>query len=113
MLGLLAAFCSLLPVVGSALVWAPAALYLIFAGHWVQGLIRAGWSTGVAAVIDNLLRPYIIGGRVQMHPLLIFFSVFGGVEVFGLLGLVMGPLVVAVTMTLLSILRDESRGWGA
>ena len=64
-------------------------------------MILVGWAAGVVGTIDNVLRPYLISGRVQMHTLLIFFAVFGGVNVFGFLGLVIGPVIIAVTMTLL------------
>jgi len=109
--GVLAAITSLIPVVGSAIIWVPAALYLVISGHWAQGLILTLWSTAVAGAIDNILRPYLISGRVQMHTLLIFFAVFGGVNLFGVLGLVIGPLILAITITLLTMLRDEARNW--
>ena len=55
----------------------------------------------------------MISGRVQMHTLLIFFAVFGGVNVFGFLGLFIGPVILAVTLTLFRMLRDEGRSWNA
>ena len=113
MWGVVAAFFALLPLVGTAVVWAPAAIYLLATGHWAQAIILVGWGAGVVGTIDNVLRPYLISGRVQMHTLLIFFAVFGGVNVFGFLGLVIGPVIVAVTSTLLSMLRDEGRTWAA
>jgi predicted PurR-regulated permease PerM len=109
--GVVAAFFSLLPLFGSAIVWAPAALFLIASGHWVQGLLLIGWGAGVVGTIDNVLRPLIMSGRVRMHTLLIFFSVFGGVRVFGFMGLFMGPVILAITISLLSMLRDEARTW--
>jgi predicted PurR-regulated permease PerM len=111
--GVVAAFFALLPVVGAAAVWVPAAIYLLASGHWVQAVILAGWGAGIVGSIDNVLRPYLISGRVQMHTLLIFFAVFGGVNVFGFLGLFIGPVILAITTTLLSMLRDESRAWAA
>lgn len=109
--GVVAAFFALLPLVGTAAVWAPACVYLLATGSYVSAIILAAWGIFVVGTIDNVLRPYLISGRVQMHTLLIFFAVFGGVNVFGFLGLFIGPVIVAVTITLLSILRDESRGW--
>jgi predicted PurR-regulated permease PerM len=109
--GLVASAFALLPLVGTAVVWVPAALYLILSGHWVQGLILIGWGAGIVGTVDNFLRPYLISGRVRMHTLLIFFSVFGGVQAFGFLGLFVGPVILAVTITLLGILRDESKAW--
>jgi len=111
--GAVAAFFALLPLVGTAAVWAPAAIYLLAIGHYVQAIILIAWGAGIVGTVDNILRPYLISGRVQMHTLLIFFSVFGGVNVFGVLGLVIGPVILAVTMTLLGMLRDETRSWSA
>lgn len=111
--GAVAAFFALLPLVGAAVVWAPAAVYLLATGHWAQALILTVWGAGVVGTIDNVLRPYLISGRVQMHTLLIFFAVFGGVNVFGFLGLFIGPVILAVTITLLSMLRDEIRIWSS
>ncbi|HYP28514.1 MAG TPA: AI-2E family transporter [Blastocatellia bacterium] len=109
--GVVAAFFALLPLVGTAAVWIPASIYLMATGHPVKGLILIGWGAGVVGTVDNFLRPYLISGRVQMHTLLIFFSVFGGIQLFGFLGLFVGPVILAVTSTLLSLLRDESRNW--
>lgn len=109
--GVVAAFFALLPLIGTAIVWAPAAIFLLATGHWIQAILLVGWGAFVVGTIDNILRPYLISGRVQMHTLLIFFAVFGGVNVFGFLGLFIGPVILAVAITLLSLLRDESRGW--
>ncbi|HKQ04757.1 MAG TPA: AI-2E family transporter [Blastocatellia bacterium] len=109
--GVAAAFFALLPVVGTAAVWLPAALYLLASGHWVQAVLLAIWGALFVGSIDNVLRPYLISGRVEMHTLLIFFSVLGGVSVFGFLGLFIGPVIVAITTTLLSMLREEGRTW--
>jgi predicted PurR-regulated permease PerM len=111
--GVVAAFFALLPVVGTAAVWLPASIYLLTTGHWVQAIILAVWGAFVVGTIDNILRPYLISGRVQMHTLLIFFAVFGGVNVFGFLGLIVGPVILAVTLTLFRMLRDEGRSWNA
>jgi predicted PurR-regulated permease PerM len=111
--GVIAAFFALLPVVGTAAVWVPASIYLLATGHWIQAVILAVWGAFFVGTIDNILRPYLISGRVQMHTLLIFFAVFGGVNVFGFLGLFVGPVILAVTLTLLRMLRDEGRSWNA
>ena len=107
--GAVAAFFALLPLVGTAIVWVPATIYLLATGHYWQAIVLVGWGAGIVGTIDNILRPYLISGRVQMHTLLIFFAVFGGVSVFGFLGLFVGPVILAITTTLLSMLRDETR----
>lgn len=111
--GVVAAFFALLPVVGTAAVWVPASIYLLATGHWIQAVILVVWGAFFVGTIDNILRPYLISGRVQMHTLLIFFAVFGGVNVFGFLGLFIGPVILAVTLTLFRMLRDEGRSWNA
>ena len=94
----LIAFFSLVPVVGSALIWVPAALYLAFSGHWGKGLAVVVICGGVAGVADNIVRPLLLRNRTHLNELLLFLGVLGGLEVFGLLGLVIGPTIVAAAM---------------
>jgi predicted PurR-regulated permease PerM len=102
-------FASLIPVVGTALVWAPAAVWLwLAAGSWVKAVILVGWGAGVVGMADNVLRPYVMSGRVQMHPLVLLFALLGGVQAFGLIGLFAGPVIVASTETVLILLREEA-----
>jgi predicted PurR-regulated permease PerM len=109
--GVVASFFALLPLVGTAAVWLPASVYLLATGSWVKAIILAVWGMFIVGTIDNVLRPYLISGRVQMHTLLIFFAVFGGVNVFGFLGLFIGPVILAVTITVLGLLRDEAKSF--
>jgi predicted PurR-regulated permease PerM len=104
--GLVAALASLIPVVGTGLVWAPAALVLALGGHWVKALILLAWGGAVVAQIDAVVRPYIVSGRAKMHNLLIFFALLGGVKAFGFMGIFIGPVIVAVTIVLLDMLRE-------
>jgi predicted PurR-regulated permease PerM len=106
--GVVAAFFALLPVGGTAAVWVPASIYLLASGSWIKAIILVAWGL-LVFLVDNVLRPYLIGGRTQLHPLLIFFAVFGGLNVFGFLGLFIGPVILAVAITLLGMLRDEVR----
>jgi predicted PurR-regulated permease PerM len=109
--GIVAAAFSLVPLVGSSVVWLPAAVYMAVTGHWGCAIFLAVWGAGVVGTADNILRPILISGRVKMHTLLIFFSVFGGVQVFGFLGLFIGPVILAITMTLLGLLKQEASRW--
>jgi predicted PurR-regulated permease PerM len=106
--GLVTALCSLLPIVGSFVVWGPTTLYLFISGHWVKGLILLLWSAAVVSQIDHLLRTWIISQRANMHPLLMFFALLGGVKAFGALGLFIGPVVVSVTLVALQMLRESN-----
>ena len=94
----LIAFFSLVPVVGSALIWVPGALFLAFNGHWGKGLAVVVICGGVAGVADNIVRPLLLRNRTRLNELLLFLGVLGGLEVFGLLGLVIGPTILAAAM---------------
>ena len=97
---------SMIPVIGSTIVWVPTALYLFVTGHPFQGTFLIIWGAGVIATIDNVLRPRLVGGRTRLHELIVFFSVLGGLQVFGILGLVVGPVVVAITLALVDVFRS-------
>jgi predicted PurR-regulated permease PerM len=105
--GVLIAFFSIVPVVGSALIWAPAALWLGFSGHWGKGLAVVVICGGVAAVADNIVRPLLLRNRTHLNELLLFISVLGGLQVFGLLGLVAGPTIVAAAMGVFRVYMDR------
>src|ERR1700731_502524 len=100
-------FFSLIPVVGSALIWGPAAVYLMFTGHLGKGILVAAICGGVAAVADNIVRPLLLRNRTHLNELLLFISVLGGLEVFGLLGLVIGPTIVAAAMGVFRVYMEH------
>ena len=103
--GVVMTFLSMIPMLGAFLVWLPAAIYLAATGHYVKALLLVLWGTLIIGMIDNFLRPVLVGSRTKLHELLIFFAVLGGLHVFGVLGIVMGPVVLAITMTLIEIFR--------
>ena len=94
--GVLMAFMSLLPLVGSALVWVPAALYLLGTGSAWQGLALLGYGVMVIGLVDNLLRPLLIGKDTRMPDYLVMISTLGGIAVFGINGLILGPALAAM-----------------
>lgn len=98
---------STIPMLGSYVIWLPIAIYLILTGHWVKGLILIGWGALVVGMVDNILRPKLVGHRTRMHELVIFFSVLGGISVFGVVGILLGPLVAAITFTLLDVFHQR------
>lgn len=104
-LGVAMFFLSMIPFAGSFVVWVPAAIFLAVSGHWGKALILTAVGSLVIGTIDNLLRPKLVGGRTRLHELLIFFSVIGGLQIWGVLGMVLGPVVIAVTLALLDIFR--------
>lgn len=105
--GLCITVASFIPLVGSFIVWGPAVIYLFLTAHIKAGIILALIGIFGISMVDNVLRPIIIKGRVQLPFLLIFFSVLGGIEVFGMIGLVMGPLVLALFISVLDIFKSE------
>ena len=103
------AFLSMVPMLGAFIVWVPAAIYLGLTGHWTKAIILTAWGTLVIGMIDNFLRPKLVGSRTRLHELLIFFSVLGGLNVFGVLGVVLGPVVLAITLSLIDVYRAAGK----
>jgi predicted PurR-regulated permease PerM len=101
--GVMMGFFSFVPVVGSALIWVPIAISLIVGGHWGRGIVLIIFCALIVGLVDNLVRPLFISGRAEMSGLVIFISVLGGIGVFGLLGVVLGPIVVATAGSLLDV----------
>ncbi len=102
---------SMIPALGAFLVWLPAAIYLAVTGHWVQAIIMVAWGGVVIGSVDNFLRPKLVGKKTGMHDLVIFFSVLGGLQVFGILGLFVGPVVVAVALSIIEVFKQASLNW--
>jgi predicted PurR-regulated permease PerM len=107
LLGLGAGFASIIPVVGSSLVWVPVGLYLLVSGLIWQGVFILIWGVVVISSADNIIRPWVVGGRVELHPMVLLFFILGGVEAFGFIGLFLGPVVASVLAALFAILREE------
>jgi predicted PurR-regulated permease PerM len=107
--GVAMAFFSLIPLVGTALVWGPAAVLLILSGRTVAGILLIVWGSLVVGMCDNLLRPFIMKGKSELHPLLIFFALIGGIFAFGLLGILLGPLAIVLVITLLQAYEQAAR----
>ena len=106
--GIVTGLFSMIPVVGSAAVWGPAAIFLFVTGHWGKGLALLIWGSLVVSQVDNVVRPYVISQRANLHPLLVFVSLLGGVKAFGVIGLFVGPVVLSVTIVVLEMLRESS-----
>jgi predicted PurR-regulated permease PerM len=100
-MGLLA----ILPVLGAAVVWIPAAAYLLFEGSWEKALILTAWGGLVVGLIDNLLYPIFVKNRLRLHTVPVFISVLGGLAAFGAAGIVLGPLVLAIAVGLVDVWR--------
>ena len=101
--GVVMGFLSLLPVVGAWPVWIPATIWLFSTGHAVRAIVLIAICGVLGATVDNILRPVLLGGRASLNGLLVFISVLGGIAVFGVLGVVLGPIVVATTVGILDV----------
>jgi len=106
-MGVLIAFFSIVPVVGSALIWVPAALWLGINGHWGKALLLVAICGGVAGVADNLVRPLLMRNRSRLNDLLLFISILGGLGAFGLLGLVAGPTILAAALGVFRVYMEH------
>ena len=106
--GIATAIASLVPAVGTLLVWVPAALYLVATGHSAMGIALLAWGALViVGVSDYVIRPRLVGDET-MPALLVFLALFGGVEVLGLRGLIIGPVVMALALAI-AVLRLYAR----
>ena len=101
--GTLVIFASMVPLVGAALIWLPVSVYLLITGNVPGAVVVLVWGLIVGLVCDNILRPKILGAERGIHPLLTFFSVLGGLYFFGMVGLFIGPLILAVLISLLEV----------
>ena len=107
--GVLMAFFSILPGIGTAIIWFPAACILFFSGAWLKALILLLVGVFIIGLIDNFLRPYLVGKETQLPDYLILLTTLGGVSLVGLSGFVIGPIIAALFITLWSLLRlDQS-----
>lgn len=100
---------SIIPMIGTAIVWVPAGITMLLLGNIWQGIFILSIGAGVISVIDNILRPKLVGQDTQMHPLLVFFSMIGGLSFFGLTGFIIGPIIVSLFMALGEIYNIEFR----
>ncbi len=96
-------FLSLIPIGGTALIWVPTSIILLIQGAFAKGIILLVIGVFGITMVDNFLRPLLVGARTKIHPLLLFFSVLGGIQSFGMIGLVAGPLVATLCITLIEI----------
>ena len=101
--GTMMVFMSLVPGIGIALVWVPAAIYLVVLGRITGAIVFALYFIFVVGLVDNLLRPRLVGKDTQVHELLVLLSTLGGIMAFGLIGFVIGPVIAALFITLWEI----------
>jgi predicted PurR-regulated permease PerM len=103
----LMAFLSLLPAVGAALIWGPVALYFLATGRIWQGLVLVFVGVFVIGLVDNILRPILVGKDTQMPDYIVLMSTIGGMALFGINGFVIGPVIAALFMAAWSLFANS------
>lgn len=105
--GVVMMFLSLIPMFGTGLVWFPAGIIMLLLGNIWQGIAILAVGVGIISVVDNFLKPKLVGKDAQMHPLVVFFATLGGISLLGFLGFIIGPVIVALFITLWNIYSVE------
>jgi predicted PurR-regulated permease PerM len=109
LLGLLMTLASIIPAIGSGLVWLPVGIIMMLSGHIMPGLTILLVGALIISTFDNFVRPKLVGNDTEMHPLLILFSTLGGIALFGLAGFIVGPIIMSLFVTLWDIYYMEFR----
>lgn len=104
--GVVMAFLSIIPLVGPWFIYLPAAAILALSGSWVKGIILVVFGIVVVSQADNFLRPVIVGKRAKIPTLILLFSMLGGLRLFGILGLLLGPIIASMVLTLINFYRN-------
>ena len=99
-------FASFIPLLGASLVWLPIGIIMCFTQSILKGILFIIICGICVSLLDNFLRPFLLKDRINAHPLIIFFAILGGVKVFGINGLIIGPLVVILFFTVLNLLLN-------
>ena len=105
--GVVMGFCSLLPLLGATLVWVPAGIGLLLSGETTRGVLMLLAGTFGISMADNILRPMFLTGKTSVSGMVIFFGLLGGAAAFGLVGLVIGPIILVITPQILDTLRSR------
>jgi predicted PurR-regulated permease PerM len=111
--GVVMALLSIVPMLGAFIVWIPAAIFLALEGYWGKAILLTVWGTVVVGLIDNILYPMLVGKRIRLHTLSVFFAILGGLAVFGASGVILGPVVLSVTDALIDVWRQRTSAGGA
>lgn len=106
-LGLLTAFFAFIPFIGTPIIWVPVSLHMLIGGDVIRGLILFAVGLFIISTIDNILRPIIIGNKTSLHPALIVVGIVGGMLAFGIIGLILGPLVISFLISFIEVYHKE------
>ena len=103
--GFLMALFSIFPGIGTAVVWLPITIFLIYSGMWVQGLILLFSGLFIIGLVDNLLRPYLISKETSLPDYLVLLTTIGGISLFGISGFVIGPIIASLFISIWSLMK--------
>jgi predicted PurR-regulated permease PerM len=107
LLGFATAFMALVPLVGPATVWLPVGIFLLLKGSMIKGVLLLSWGLLVVSMIDNFLKPFLIGEKAKLPFFLLFFGMLGGLQAYGVIGILVGPLMIASVLAFANIYRDQ------
>ncbi|MHB1698808.1 MAG: AI-2E family transporter [Acidobacteriaceae bacterium] len=107
LLGLATAVCAIVPSFGAFVVWVPVAVYLAATHHWMQAVLLMAVGTILISTLDNILYPVLVGAQLRLHTAPVLISLLGGILVFGISGLILGPIAFTLVATLLSIWKSR------
>jgi predicted PurR-regulated permease PerM len=108
--GLFAAIASLIPNIGTALISVPVIIFLFLNNQVGAAIGFAAWAVFLSGTVDNILNPFVVGRQIAIHPILVLFSVLGGVALMGPVGLIIGPLIISFIYALVSVYKHEMTG---
>jgi predicted PurR-regulated permease PerM len=108
--GMVTVIASPVPVVGTAVSWVPASLYLAATGHWPKAIIMAAWGALIVSSVDNFLRPRLVAGRANLDEFAMFLAMLGGLSAFGVVGIVLGPVIFATAAAIVEALTEAKPG---
>lgn len=107
--GVVMGLLAVVPVLGAFIIWIPAAIFLALSGAWIKAIILTLWGAVVIGLVDNLLYPVLVGRKLELHTVPVFISIVGGLLVFGGSGVILGPLILALTHGVMDIWRERAR----
>ena len=104
------ALLSFLPMLGTGMIWVPAAGFLALQGHWIKAAILVAWGVLAIGLVDNFMYPTLVGKKIRLHMIAVFIALLGGVTLFGFAGVILGPLFFAMAYGILKVWRQRTAG---
>jgi len=98
---------SFIPIGGASLVWVPLAIYIFLTGSLVKGIVFTIWGVAVISMVDNFIKPWVIGDKTDIHPIVLFFAILGGLNLFGFLGIFLAPIIIVLVDNLLKLYQER------